>query len=551
MCPDRSDPMTSDSAISRHVSVLLIFVATFLVHGHVIDRFWLNDDPQVLLHAARHGAAEVLTDRNSWQELSGSNFTPLVTLSFDLDLTLFGLEPAMFYVHQLLGVAVAALMLRLLMLELGTGPRRALLLALLFVVAPPAIHVAGHLMTRHYVEGLILALVSVISWSRAAREGEARPWLIAVSCVAYLGALLAKEVFVLLPLVLLAFAIPVRSWRWVIAALAPFAAVLALYLGWRWWILESGGGYGERNLLTHFVSVTESWIDRDPSAALWISVALLIVVVTLRTAIGYARLALIATAVIAPLFGVGDALEPRHLLVPGVAALTGALFCIDRERNRRKRIVFMMVLLATAIVGAAAGIGRAVESTERMEAEGRYVWEKSSASPPLYATSPGWYLDGLIDLDRLLRSQSSPAVVYSRTGMVLENGDRRFITFDEDGTPRSVTPGEESMRRRYEPSAPIGLVIDRDGRALRWSFGPDCDCEWRFYSYPDYQMFAVPAEGTRIVPRPLERQWFRIGRYMSDGRWTLSPPLALPPDGEEVRWTREAERSSTKQSNLR
>lgn len=540
--------MTPSSPISRYANVLLIVIAAFAIHGHVLDRFWLNDDPQVLLQASRHGPFDVLFDRGAWQELSGSNFTPLVTLSFEADLFLFGLDPFSFYLHQVLAIALAGVALRGLLLELGAGSRSALLLALLFLAAPPTIRVAGQLMTRHYLEGLIAAIASVILWSAAVngRDGVGR--LTAISVLSYFVALLAKEVFILLPLVLLAIGIARMEWRSLVARLIPYAVAMGVYLSWRIWILQGAGGYGPKNIVSHLYSITRAWIASSPTTAIWFLVLVLVVASALRNRADLMRLTLVAVAGLAPLAGVGDAIESRHLLVPATVLLAGAVLGLQHLQAERHRVI--LSILVFSCVGA--GVGTLFEKggpNARMEAEGRYVWDKGIDSPPLLAVSPGWYLDGLADLDRIWRSESSPRVVYSQTGLVMQPGETRFIAFDDGGSPQVIYPEDTSLRRSYAPSAPIELELHRDGRALQWQFGPNCDCEWRFFSYPGYQMFVVPRHGERIVPRPLEQQWFRIGRYEKSGRWTLSPPLPLPDDGESERWRRAANEPREKSSN--
>ncbi|MGH9457266.1 MAG: hypothetical protein ACRD2J_06445, partial [Thermoanaerobaculia bacterium] len=71
-----------------------------------LDGWWGTDDPQILLHATRNTPLETLFSSAAWQTLSTSSFTPLVTLSFEIDRVLFGLRPLFYYQHQLLTIAV-------------------------------------------------------------------------------------------------------------------------------------------------------------------------------------------------------------------------------------------------------------------------------------------------------------------------------------------------------------------------------------------------------------------------------------------------------------
>lgn len=525
----------------KYSSLLIIIVAAFLIHGSVLDRFWLGDDPQVLLHAVRYSPVEVVSERPAWQELSTSNFTPLVTWSFDMDLSLFGPNPQLFYLHQIFSIALAALCLRLLMLALGAGERSSLLLALLFLAAPPTVHVAGLLMTRHYVEGLVAAAVSVLLWVIAIRRPEHQTILIIGSVCAYLVSLLAKEVFVLLPLVYIALAVGRTTRRRLILMMIPSGIAAAGYLAWRSWMLESPGGYGGGNVAMHLLDLTLQWVRAHPSVALWFAVSIGVCMISwLRSRLDVFRFGLIGAAATGPLAGIGDSLEGRHLLVPAAVVLCGAVGGATVRLKGNVKNGLLAVLALLTVVAAAFQMSSEARQIERMEAEGRYVWEERRDAKKLLAGSPGWYLDGIAELDLIWRGESSPDVVFSETGVLLSAGSDSYISFADDASPRVVDlRGADAARRTYDARASIDLEIVRTGHELQWRFAPECDCEWYFYSYPGYQRFEVPRQGSRIVPRPREQQWFRIERRERSGRWTLSPPLSLPRDGEKTRWKRE------------
>lgn len=525
----------------KYSSLLIVIVAAFLFHGSVLDRFWLADDPQVLLHAVRYSPVEVVTERPAWQELSTSNFTPLVTWSFDLDLSLFGPSPQLFYLHQIFSIALAALFLRLLMLALGAGERSSLLLSLLFLAAPPTVHVAGLLMTRHYVEGLVAASLSVLLWVIAIRRPEHQAILIIGSVCAYLVSLLAKEVFVLLPLVSIALALGRTSSRRLILMTVPYGIAAAGYLAWRSWMLEGAGGYGGGDVARHVLELTLQWARTHPSVAFWFAITIVVCMISwLRSRLDLIRFVLIGAAATGPLVGIGDSLEGRHLLVPATVVLCGAVGGTSlRLKGNVKRGLLAVVALVT-VVSAAVQMSSQATQIRRMEAEGRYVWEERRGARKLLAGSPGWYLNGIAELDLIWRNESSPDVVFSETGALLSAGADSYITFANDASPRVVDlRAADAARQTYDARASLNLEIARNGHELQWRFTPECDCEWYFYSYPGYQRFEVPRQGSRIVPRPREQQWFRIERRERSGRWTLSPPLSLPRDGEKTRWKRE------------
>lgn len=529
-------------------AALLLIIATLVLHGHVLDRFWLGDDPQVVVHASRYAPVEIVSDPDAWQELSGSNFTPLVTWSFDLDLQLAGPRPHFFYLHQLCALALCALLVWQLLRILEHRRGIALLGALLFLITPATSHVAGSLMTRHYLEGMAAALGAILLWRLSESDGS---WLRPASAaLLYLVAILGKEVFLLLPLLLAAWSwtrIPLRS---VAARLVPFGLALALYLVWRGWILGGAGGYGGEDRLAHLGRLARAWMTTDPASAIAVGSLTAIAFATIaRDRVGAGRVIVSAIAVLAPLAGIGEAIEPRHLFVPFAAALLAAMHGVAR---RGDGVVRRVGILTIAVVTVTSGVGMIQrESTDlrRMEAEGRYVWNEKGSAAPLLASSPGWYVEGVREIDWIWRGESSPRALYSMLGTALELPGETFVRFAEDGTQIVGRAPNLDRRDLYEESAPLSLSISRRGRMLVWSFGPDCECTWQFISYPDYQMFSVPPRGERVVPLPRSDQWFRVERREPDGSWTLSPPLRLPSEDEDVRWERNGRTEHSTASN--
>jgi hypothetical protein len=544
--------MIRPASAASSAAGLLIVVAAFVLHGGAMGGFWLGDDPQVLLHALRYSPGEVLTVPDAWRELSTSNFTPLVTISFDLDLSLFGPDPEGFYAHQITVIALAAIAFAVLLRLLGLGRGLSLAGAIALLAVPPVVHVAHQLMTRHYIEGLVIAIVALIVWTASIRiRGGPKwrgIWLANLTAVLYLLAMLAKEVYATVPLVFLAVSmIANEKWRQTAWRLVPVAFAALIYIVWRVVMLGGIGGYGTGAGAMHLPKAAGEFLKQSTPVGLWIVVLLLIAAVEA----GSSRRALLATllvmvAVGLPLFGIGEGLEPRHLLVPSAVLLAAAMVSIHRMLRERRRLgVAMLAIVVTAtVIGGASQWVVERDSAKRTEAEGRYVWEESEDALPLLASSPGWYIEGLADFREIVEGLTAPRRFYSRLGILLTDLDHDSVVwFDERGMPRvmSLEDMEDPELRmgRYEASMPVSVEVERRDSALVWAFGPDCDCVWIFYSYPDYQPFVVPEEGRRLVPKPTERQWFRLERRERDGAWSLSPPLELPSEGDRLEWRRD------------
>lgn len=223
----------------------LFAAATFgilvaILYGDALAGWWVHDDLLILKQAILHRPAEYFFVPRVWQELYSVSFTPWLTLSFDLDFSLFGPRPEAFYAHQLVSTWFA---ITAFYLVLAQWVSRSLALTggvLLLVSAPVA--VAAHwLSIRQYLEGLGFALISAYFWVLALRGGRIFPkW---ASAAFYLLAMLAKEVYV--PLSGLLLLLPHKGWQARLRASWLLLLMLAIYLPWRFQMLDGKiGGYG-------------------------------------------------------------------------------------------------------------------------------------------------------------------------------------------------------------------------------------------------------------------------------------------------------------------
>jgi len=214
----------------------LIFFAILYFYVPLLKVYYCSDDMQFIWLSATKTAVQLLFSPVHYRALSGANFTPLLGLSFKLDWTLFRMEPFGYNLHNLTAVLLAAGALFLLLREYS-GRLSALAGSLLFVMSPVTVSVFEWSSTRHYTEGLFFALLSVFFFLRSQRSGR----ISFASPALYLVAALFKEVYVVLPLVVLLLSrgnvlLRLRSsfHLWI---------ALLIYMGWRFWMLEGMGGY--------------------------------------------------------------------------------------------------------------------------------------------------------------------------------------------------------------------------------------------------------------------------------------------------------------------
>lgn len=215
---------------------------TLLLYGSAISGWWCCDDPQILKHALRYTPWEYFTVPAAWRALIPYSLTPWLSLVYDLDHALFGLNPLTFYAHNLLTITLCAFLIYCIARQ-WADHWYACGGALLFLAGSPIMTAAYQLMVRHYIEGLFFYLLALWLSMQALRKDVRWPTLRAVMAgIAFVVAITAKEIYV--PLGIVPFLLPLGSFRQRFRAAWPLLLVMALYVPWRWYMLgDVVGGY--------------------------------------------------------------------------------------------------------------------------------------------------------------------------------------------------------------------------------------------------------------------------------------------------------------------
>lgn len=229
-------------SISRYIDPCLCLALgglSAILYYPVLESYWLFEELQVLRHAHQYSPWEYFFAPRVWREVSVANLMPWLSLSLDADLFLFGFQHVWFYLHHLISLwGVSALIF--LVLRLWISRPLSFLGAALFLVSAPAAAAAEMLMVRHYVEGAVLALLSLYLFVTALRRESLA--LSVLSAFVYLFAMSAKEVYV--PLSFVVLFLPEGTVRARLRHAFPLFCSLLFYVFWRLLMLGSfGGGY--------------------------------------------------------------------------------------------------------------------------------------------------------------------------------------------------------------------------------------------------------------------------------------------------------------------
>lgn len=554
------------------LAACLLLALPWLLYGRALDLWWTEDDFLQLRYTLDHTPAEYSLEPEVWQRLPNRVLSPLLFVSYDLDLALFGLDAEGFYGHQLLAVGLAAAAL-FLVLRLWLPAGWSLLGGLVFLLGPPIASFPPLLMVRHYPESMLLGLSSAGAFGLAVRRrGGAAAALTALSALLYLAASAAKEIAVPLPAALAL--LPVGTARRRLVLLAPHAAGLALYAGYRTWMLGTPlGGYGWAILPGDWpglVLALSGKVARElagPSAWGWAALASLVAVALLHT-LRSRRSALLLGAglllALLPILPASVEMNPRKAsaswLVLAVAFAPAARALAGRRRSgggeasgepgagvatvspgrRGAGIALVTVALVAAVAGNRGAWGAYLDRAERMSAENRGYLElgrgdliRHPASPPASMAQlqefarevldlparGGWFYDDLYLCRRPPRYRPLPRI-------------RALWAFDpEAGRLVDVTAELPALRRGYCSSirrrAPLEASFHpREGGVLTWTLGPYREGSYAFVRDEGRLRYDVPREGGFRLGS-LARLSLRVRYESPDGWVTYSPPLTV------------------------
>ena len=204
----------------RMLGVILPLALFWNTYHHVLNNWWMFDDADILHYVDVVGAVDGFYVPN----LKYNFYTPLQHFSLGIDYSLFALEPAGFYWHHLLSLSLV-IVLAYAVLRQFFAPIYGSMILSLFVISMPMVQVSNWLMVRHYVEGLLFSLISILLFIFALRRDSLKMAVAGSFC--YLVATLAKEIYV--PLIVVLLWLPISSLQARFKLCIPYAIAAAFY----------------------------------------------------------------------------------------------------------------------------------------------------------------------------------------------------------------------------------------------------------------------------------------------------------------------------------
>jgi hypothetical protein len=568
---------------------LFFALVIVILYRHVLDSFWLYDDPYLLKNAISHGAWSFFVSPDIWHKVSLRNLAPWEIVSYKIDYSLFGLNQHFFYLHQLLSLWLVSIALYKLM-RLWVKPFFAACGSLFFLVSAPVAACTEMLMTRHYIEGLFFCLVSFYFFIRSVRE-DSLLYSIAAATVYFLS-MSAKELYV--PLAVVFFFLPEGELRKRIVRAVPSGAVMVLYFLWRHYMLgdfTTGRGgvglfgsykglssiglflkniYGTVTMVTG-VSPFGKFLAPLLGGIVLVLIALSVSMLLKEKNYGWLIFHIFLTgcvyviplSVISPYYEAATFTSYRIVIL--IAAYISALTALCLQFLHRKfqgraartlTVVFAACIAVTILAGSLVWITKERKATlAPLVAEGKFFMSADSKyllvkSNPVW---PGTYYYQYLEAFSKKRTGKSPPLVVYRSFAFLNDlvpaqlKGLRVVTYDADtGAMADITRSYAKERSKFFSrlrTLPLAVRLDIDRGAMSYSLGPADSGNYFILAGYKPQTYCMEApigkrSGTVNVNTILQ-VYARFGWQSPQGFVTLSPEWFLDfSKTREIRWSR-------------
>lgn len=530
--------------------LLIVIVVAAISFPLVESAWWRWDDPQILKQAVSFTPFEYFFVPAAWQTLSAAHLTPWLTASFDLDYWLFGLNPGGFYAHQLLSLLVATLLV-FEASRLWTSKLASSVGALLFALSSTALLVANQLMTRHYIEGLAFALISLVLFVRGQRSS--RRGLVLLGAVGYFFACASKELFV--PLIGLLLFLPEGDFRQRAKALIPYFAVAAFYIPWRIYMLGVAvGGYGAEINLEKILAFPVKALSYTygPGAGFLLVTAVLLfgffAAMRRSPIFAFSLLACVMVPLLPVTYLITDRVTdintPRYLVVVVAVTAFAAAFLVDRIGRTRPGAVIATVvgisLVAFTALARTQAAPAVLAQAQIQEVNGLFYWDYPKEAV-FWVDLKGFhhYIAGL----RWLKKDERIRVVTDE--IELADMDWRTTSiWSYDNACACVKNMKDDIKSRMDDwrsrlrKAPLDVNIRlTDDGVITWRLGPYTD--GRYFGINSQVFGTLPLDNDG-ASRTALRKFPLVVRYNSEEGWiTYSDPLQVDlASTTEFNWNR-------------
>jgi len=531
---------------------LLLITITFLgFNHHLLFANWRWDDTQILVHALNTSIWDNFTNPDVWRKFSPNNLTPWLILTFKIDYFLFGLNPLGFYFHHLLSLIILTFLFVYLSIKLTKNINAGFIFFILFISGAPLYTLTEQLMTRHYIEGMIFCLLSII-FSLKYSNTKTTKYLI-FSLLFYSLSAISKEIYVPLIgiLLLIYFYKNVLSYKIVTL---HFIIGLA-YTGWRFFMLPSViGGYSTGNSNRSSIELEKYFngylkIPELIFGNFWIFPLVTILFSTLfyfyknPKNITFILLSLIFILLpLAPLINYPGINNPDRYLFAFWAFLS--LFIsilifnlLNFKKKNINKIIFILFLSFTLPLAANQSHkfrGYAILMGSEFDIHAKFINDNSNEInfyPSKLVLDSGWFITGLFDLKKKIFNIENKMNVITDEIFIKDVVSNFWIYNQECKCIEDKTQDLENTKNlltksiRLDVPLSIDLKIKRHPDQVEWIFGPYTEGSYEVLLPDSYGAIKFQKVGSLKIQIDPDKDIGIILKYTDPTGWSTYSPL--------------------------
>jgi hypothetical protein len=539
-----------DPVISRRerlVSAVLFIAISFtliLFYFPLTKNWFFSDDTQWIWSAATHQFKEIFFAPEIYRSMA-SNFTPMLGASFKIDWMLFKMNPAGYSVHSLFSlVASSAALYFFLRLYVQRNP--ALFGVLLFLLCPITLAVTSWFSARHYLEGLFWALLSLAFFIR----GERKKRISVASGICYVLASLNKEVYVVLPavVVLLSTGAMLKRLKYTL----PFWLGLAIYTVWRLWIMGGIGGFPSNQSVNLTVILPLFYKVISYFSSHWFGdyyiLSYIFLFIAFLLSLKYRRMLFIFLILSLPVLPVTNIMDESHYTGRYFLHLAVFLICavcvlLDLSAVKARKIYKSALFLTCLIIPAlfimqdfrlSSAIYR-----ERLAAKETGTAFIASGKKYMQAEQPLWFYESLRKINREFFRKDIRTRLVPPADFLDYAAPEKLKEIRESGVD---IPYEEivASQKRFN-HGPLEVRISVDNYKLSWDFGPDKQILYTVLRGPVsglyYNQSVLKSDGSIMLGKVNKDKpdivYIKIFYHFKNGQVVTSPEFVLKIPGDQ------------------
>jgi len=474
----------------------ILFLITWYIYGSSYDGFWRLHDGMHILFALTHSPLQYFFDPASIAAQS-THLTPWNVFFYDINISLFGLNPKWHYTHLIL-LIWGGCFLTFILLRTQLRSIYSLFGALFFLSGLSTTEAAQQLMTGHYLTGLIFAQVSIYLYILSLKNNNKA--LAILGAFFYLMATTCKEIYV--PFIIVLPFLPVKDLKERITSFLPYCIAAIIYIAWRFIMIPSFiGGYSPNLDGIVFIDIVKQFLQIPfiLFGSEWYSyialtgVAYLLMRAIIRHQISLLLVFFSALALLSPLVPLTiypglDSGNNRYFyfLWWGISALLAFLLSKNKTNKEHFVMVFIGFVLVIAINAHSFSYKNKYLNNFNLYNEQLYQFVLGQQTG--YLLIEGKLVNywkrvfyAMLKANEISSGKSLPFVklvdIHELFEIKKHKSNVNVFQYSPDSNRveniNKILPIKlNRLRKKFVKGVNLSLYIHYDGKALKWLFGP-------------------------------------------------------------------------------